>query len=608
MRYAITLGVLMVLLISSRRALPQQPRTTGAMEGTVVRAETGEPVAGARVTLNLSSARIATAVPPGRGGAPASGTGRTATTPAPTVMSDGSLAVSQGMAITGPDGKFSFNNLKPDSYRLSATADRLIGLEYGQRTVNGQPRLLFINTGQTVKDIELRLPATGTVKGRVLDEDGQPATGALVQLLRPSDNGFGRDFQPIGSGNVDDRGDYRVTGLPPGRYYLAAGSMPGEQRVAGGRGPANSARFSLVFYPNVADRDQALAVEVVSGTEVAFDMRVRRQPRRYSVRGRVVNFTGLDIPPNVNIGLDYRGFGSIVSGSAPAGDSGRIFDPATGNFELQNVAPGDYTLTLMIPDSNRTPQRGITDAVILAARRAAEASLPVAKASIRVVDSDIEGVVLRLNTGFTTTGRVLVEGQPIGTVPNLNRMQLDFITPTTLARDTPVTTVPAPDGTFQVVGLREGGEYRAQFLTGNFPTDLYVKSIRFGGDDVLGRPFKVTGSGGGPFEVTLGHGLAQINGTVSDAQSKPVSGISVVLISSQRYRMDLTRTASTDLNGHFSLTNVTPGQYRLFSWEAIDRGSYDDQELLKKYEQQGTSVLVTESSNQQVDVKLIPAQ
>ena len=36
--------------------------------------------------------------------------------------------------------------------------------------------------------------------------------------------------------------------------------------------------------------------------------------------------------------------------------------------------------------------------------------------------------------------------------------------------------------------------------------------------------------------------------------------------------------------------------------------SPDDQELLKKYEQQGTSVLVTESSNQQVDVKLIPAQ
>jgi len=72
--------------------------------------------------------------------------------------------------------------------------------------------------------------------------------------------------------------------------------------------------------------------------------------------------------------------------------------------------------------------------------------------------------------------------------------------------------------------------------------------------------------------------------------------------------MDLTRMASTDQNGHFSLSNVTPGQYRLFSWEAIDRGSYDDQELLKKYEQQGTSVLVTESSNQQVDVKLIPAQ
>jgi hypothetical protein len=50
MRCAITISVLSLILISSR-ALPQQPPATGVIEGTVVRADNGEPIAGAHVTL-----------------------------------------------------------------------------------------------------------------------------------------------------------------------------------------------------------------------------------------------------------------------------------------------------------------------------------------------------------------------------------------------------------------------------------------------------------------------------------------------------------------------------------------------------------------------------
>ena len=66
--------------------------------------------------------------------------------------------------------------------------------------------------------------------------------------------------------------------------------------------------------------------------------------------------------------------------------------------------------------------------------------------------------------------------------------------------------------------------------------------------------------------------------------------------------------APSDQNGHFTLMWLTPGVYQLFSWESLDAGAQYDPDFLKQYEQQGKLVHVAESSSQDVDVRLIPAQ
>src|SRR5437867_7282244 len=53
--------------------------------------------------------------------------------------------------------------------------------------------------------------ATGTVSGRITDEQGQPAVDVPVQLVRVAFNPQGKMFQAAGSTNVDDRGDYRLS-------------------------------------------------------------------------------------------------------------------------------------------------------------------------------------------------------------------------------------------------------------------------------------------------------------------------------------------------------------------------------------------------------------
>jgi hypothetical protein len=81
-----------------------------------------------------------------------------------------------------------------------------------------------------------------------------------------------------------------------------------------------------------------------------------------------------------------------------------------------------------------------------------------------------------------------------------------------------------------------------------------------------------------------------------------------VLFPNQRSRVDLYRPGTTDQNGRFSLANIPPGSYKVFSWEAGDTNAIYDPEFLKQYEQQGKTVLVTESSNQNVEVRMIPAE
>jgi hypothetical protein len=55
-------------------------------------------------------------------------------------------------------------------------------------------------------------------------ESGQPATGVPVEVLRPSNNAMGRELISVGMTTANDRGDYRIYGIAPGRYYVLAGN------------------------------------------------------------------------------------------------------------------------------------------------------------------------------------------------------------------------------------------------------------------------------------------------------------------------------------------------------------------------------------------------
>jgi hypothetical protein len=90
-------------------------------------------------------------------------------------------------------------------------------------------------------------------------------------------------------------------------------------------------------------------------------------------------------------------------------------------------------------------------------------------------------------------------------------------------------------------------------------------------------------------------------------QSQPAPVTRVVLVPGARQRTELYKVTSTDENGLFSFSGIAPGDYKVFSWDALEEYAWFDPELLGQSETRGRSVHVTESSTETVDVTVIPS-
>ena len=74
-----------------------------------------------------------------------------------------------------------------------------------------------------------------------------------------------------------------------------------------------------------------------------------------------------------------------------------------------------------------------------------------------------------------------------------------------------------------------------------------------------------------------------------------------------RFRRDLYRTTTTNQHGLFSLPGIAPGDYRVFAWESIEEFAWFDPEILAKFDARGRAVRITETSNEKLDLRIIPA-
>ncbi len=140
------------------------------------------------------------------------------------------------------------------------------------------------------------------------------------------------------------------------------------------------------------------------------------------------------------------------------------------------------------------------------------------------------------------------------------------------------------------------------------PKNTYVKSIRYGIQDVTRSPVDFV-VGGGTLDITLSKNAAAVSGIVRSSSGDALSGIQVTVwpkIANPGLGTGGVRTISTDQNGSFSVGNLAPGDYFVAAWEEIDSGLAQAPEFLGHFTSQATAVTLNESSQSNADVKMIP--
>lgn len=107
-------------------------------------------------------------------------------------------------------------------------------------------------------------PASGTVRGFVLDRDGNPLPGVTVTLENPS-----RAVTGLG-GVTNAQGEFRIASVPPGQGYILRASLPSYQKIEFGEIEVTSGETvvqNITLRPALTERLKLMGKAEVVNTE-----------------------------------------------------------------------------------------------------------------------------------------------------------------------------------------------------------------------------------------------------------------------------------------------------------------------------------------------------
>ena len=248
---------------------------------------------------------------------------------------------SRVQAVTDQDGRYSFDELEPGPYRLTVQKTGYVPLDPASVPT------YWVLAGQSLDVATVSLQKGGVVAGRILDSFGEPMVDISVRAVKP-----GAAIDRMGEASrTNDLGEFRVFGLAPGEYIIAASPRPF------GSDALSRTMVSSTFYPGTSDPSAAQVLTIRAGQAVAGIEFRTVMASTFKVSGTVVDELGMPIAgATVMLAGDSRASGGIAAGVV-----GNARSDSSGRFAINAVTSGTYYATATTPPSDPI-QVMVTDA------------------------------------------------------------------------------------------------------------------------------------------------------------------------------------------------------------------------------------------------------
>jgi protocatechuate 3,4-dioxygenase beta subunit len=480
-------------------------------------------------------------------------------------VTDGTHSIS---TITDSGGHFEVKRLEPGRYKLRVSRVGFVSYEYGQRKPGDPGATLTLRSGQEISDLVFRLIPAGVIAGRILDEDGEPLPSVEVSAQREVYTEGKRSLSAVAIVETNDLGEYRLFGLPPGRYFVSALSLQWNRFGDDNGEPedpadASSQGYARMYYPGTPDAGKANAIAVESGQQIPSIEMLMRQVPVYRISGRVFN----QITHKPGIGTSVILVPKTAGHEWESTNQQAMVEKVDGSFEITEVLPGPYVLIGYWFD---------------------EGKVYSSRTEVDVGNADVEGIGVAIGGGTNIKGRVIWDGRPalekeeLTVTPTPEDVHFIFAAGTHVNQDNSFT-------------LKEVGDGRYTVDVSGQSRNCYIKDVAYAGISVLDDGFTVARGSAAFLEITISSRGARVQGTVTNQDGLPAPGVWVVLVPDATHSAQhrLYKQQTTDQYGHFDLRGVAPGDYRLLSWEEVEEGAWEDPDFLKPFEEKRLGQMVT---------------